>query len=92
MPGVVSNRCGSWSGLFMMLTTVDPVTADLARDVAVEILRRHHGDLAVGGVRGMRRGKSEQGGKAEPGDGLHGGKAFISHANARHPHDHYVTL
>ena len=30
----------------------DPVAADLLRDVAVKILRRHHCDLAVGGACG----------------------------------------
>ena len=44
----------------MMLTTVDLVAADLARDVAIEILRRHHGDLAVGGARDRGRGEGEQ--------------------------------
>ena len=41
----------------------DPVAADLAGDVAVEILRRHHGDLAVGGTRGRRRGEDNESGK-----------------------------
>ena len=60
----------------------DPVAADLARDVAVEIFRRHHGDLAfgfaVGGAHGRgegQRGKGEEGG--EPGDCLHDGKTCV---------------
>jgi hypothetical protein len=39
----------------------DPVAADLAGDVAIEILRRHHGDLAVGGACAWDRGECEQG-------------------------------
>ena len=60
----------------------DPVAADLAGDVAIEIFRRHHGDLAfgfaVGGARGRgegQRGKGEEGG--EPGDCLHDGRTCV---------------
>ena len=59
----------------MMLTTVDAVAADLAGDVAVEILRRHHGDLAVGGARGRARGEGEDNGESKSGDDPHGRKS-----------------
>ena len=39
--GEASNRCGSWSGLFRMLTTSTAPPADLARDPAIDVLRRH---------------------------------------------------
>ena len=37
----------------------DIVTADLACDVAIEILRRHDVDLAVGGAGARRRGEDQ---------------------------------
>ena len=43
----------------------DPVAADLAGDVAIEILRRHHSDLAVGGAGGRGRGEGEEDGEGE---------------------------
>jgi len=70
----------------------NPVAADLAGDIAVEILRRHHGNLAVDGARGRRRGKGEQGGEHEPGDSRHDGKACMLRTNAGHLRGQYVTL
>ena len=37
----------------------DAVAADLARDAAVKILRRHHGDLVAGGLGRKGRGKGQ---------------------------------
>jgi hypothetical protein len=70
----------------------DPVAADLAGDVAIEILRRHHGDLAVGGACAGNRGKREEKGKGEPGGGLHVWKACIIKCNRGAPCRQYVTL
>ena len=50
---------------------VDPVAAELARDVAVEIFRRHHRDLAVGGARGWGRAQRQRKGEDKAGNGFH---------------------
>jgi hypothetical protein len=60
---------------------IDPVAADLTGDVAIEILRRHHGDLAVVGARAGERGERKEKCEGEPGDGLHDGKACAFRRN-----------
>ena len=64
----------------------DAVAADLAGDAAVEILRRHHGELAVnfavGGARnqcGKRQG-GEREGRDQRGKGFHGWTASVKPA------------
>lgn len=45
-------KMGILVGLVQNADDVDAVAADLARDVAVEVLGRHHGEFAVGRTRG----------------------------------------
>ena len=42
---------------------VDMGTPDLVRDIAIEILRCHHGDLAIGGACGRSRGERKENGE-----------------------------
>src|SRR5471032_657920 len=58
----------------------NPVAADLAGNVAVEILRRHHGDFVVSGAGGVTAGKRKEQCKGE-GRRLHDTKPLDAKCN-----------